>query len=139
MKRILLIITAMAAMSIGAFAQCATFPCVVATTTLTHQTHAISPTVLYTPTAEGTFRVNLYMSATNAGTDQGLWELVLRWTDSVGEKHALFGTPHMGDSTATFPVHAVAGQPLEYRTFATPSRSQVARSYDLYIVVEQLQ
>jgi hypothetical protein len=140
MKKLLLLAAVVSTMmSIGAFAQCATFPCVVATTTLVHQTHAISPTVVYTPTAEGTFRISVYTSATNGGTGQGQWDIVFRWVDRLGGKNSGLGAFRQIANSANIVVHDMAGQPLEYRTFASPERSQAPRAYDLYIVVEQLQ
>jgi hypothetical protein len=142
MKKVLLIVAALCAMSIGACAQCATFPCVVATTSLTHQRHAIAPTTIFIPAVEGTFRFNMYMSATGDGTGQSQWQVYLRWADRIGMHHiALAAFSHYETSApfGTFVVHSVAGHPLEFRTVAVPERSQAAREYDLYIVVEQLQ
>lgn len=139
MKRVLLIAAAWCAMSIGSYAQCAAFPCVVATTSLTNQKHGIAPTVLYTPSTDGIFRLNAYLSASNSNAGLGIWELALIWRDRMGEKHTLLGAPPTFQAQGTFPMHAVAGQPLEFRTFATGNRSLAARSYDVFIVVEQLQ
>lgn len=141
MKKVLLIVAALCAMSVAAFAQCATMPCVVATTSLTNQREGIAPTILYTPTAEGTFRINVYISATGGGTGQSQWDIFVRWKDRIGERHAgLPASNNISDAPfGTFVVHDLAGQPLEYRTSAYPERGQAPRAYDLYIVVEQLQ
>jgi hypothetical protein len=143
MKKLLLIVATLCAASVGVFAQCASFPCVVATTSLTHQTQAIPPTTLLTPTAEGTFRINVYLT-TNDGTNGAQhWDVFLRWVDGIRARNIDLSAPT--DKTnvpfGTIVVHNVAGQPLEYRTGvgAGTGREGASTRYDLYIVVEQLQ
>src|SRR5450432_477753 len=120
MKKVLLFVAAMCAMSIGAFAQCPTFPCVVASASLPNQREGIPPTVLYTPTAEGTFRINVYMSATKGPGNGGQWEIFLRWTDNIAMRHENLGARNTGTSVpfGTIVVHDLAGVPLVYRTVA---------------------
>jgi hypothetical protein len=142
MKRLLLLIV-VSTFSMGAFAQCAAFPCVVAATSLTNQTQAIPPTTLLTPTTEGTFRINVYLT-TGDGTNGGLhWDVFLRWVDGIRARNTDLSalTDQTNVPFGTIVVHNVAGQPLEYRTAVgagTPHEG-ASRRYDLFLVVEQLQ
>jgi hypothetical protein len=143
MKRVLLIVAALCAMSVGAFAQCATMPCVVASVSLTKQTHGIPPTILLTPTTDGTFRITALLSTSkgNGGFDQGLWEVFVRWEDRIRERNSVLGgqaPDHDNDAYATIVVHDIAGKPLEYRTSIAGGVADGSQ-YDLFIVVEQLQ
>ena len=110
-------------------------PCVVLTDapdSLTNRKqNGIAPTILYTPTAEGTFRINVYISATGGGTGQSQWDIFVRWKDRIGERHAgLPASNNISDAPfGTFVVHDLAGQPLEYRTSAYPERGQAPRAY----------
>ena len=142
MKKVLLIIAALGAMSMCAFAQCATYPCVVSTTTLIKQTHAITPTTLYTPAVEGTFRINAYLT-TSKPTDihAGQWEVHFLWNDGLRASHwavSTAGKPGTSAGVGTVIVHAVADQPIEYRSDVIQGIPG-GQHYDLYIVVEQLQ
>jgi len=141
MKKVLLIVAALCAMSGAAFAQCATMPCVVATTSLTNQREGIAPTILYTPATEGTFRINMYMSTTAGPRNAGQWEVFFRWTDNIAMRKINMGAQNGSTSVpfGTIVVHDLAGQPLVYRTVAVDGRDIVSKRYDLYIVVEQLQ
>jgi hypothetical protein len=149
MKRILLMIAAIPTMSVGAFAQCASFPCVVATASVTNNTTGIDPTTLYTPPAEGTFRVSVYMSTTGGGGNSpAQWFTFVRWVDRLSARNAHVGVlPNSTSSSVgttgvvggSIVVHDMAGQPLEYRVGAGGFRYQLSHAYDLYIVVEQLQ
>jgi hypothetical protein len=142
MKRVLLIVAALCAMSIGLFAQCATYPCVVSTTTLTKQTHAIALTTLYTPAVEGTFRISAYLTTskpTSAGA--GEWEGHFLWNDGLRASHWGLGTatiPGTSAGVGSIIVHAIADRPIEYRTEIVQG-TIAGQRYDLYIVVEQLQ
>jgi len=66
------------------FAQ--TFPTVVATVKVTNQTTAIPSTVLFTPTADGLFRITIYMVTTVPKTNgtQADWSANVDWTDDAG-------------------------------------------------------
>ena len=142
MKKVMIVLAAFCLMSIGAFAQCAAFPCVVASTSLPDQTQALTPTTLFTPTAEGTFRVTAYLS-TGAGTSSGNnWAVFLRWIDGQRARSQYVAVPAHGQNSpyATLVVHDLAGQPLEFRTAILGGRNPgTPRTYDLYLVVEQLQ
>jgi len=142
MKKILIVLAALCLMSVGAFAQCAAFPCVVASTSLPNQTTAITPTTLFTPTADGTFRVTAYLS-TGAGTSTGNnWAVYLHWVDGQLARSQYVAVPaHSQNSPyATLVVHDLAGQPLEFRTAIFGGRNAgTPKTYELYLVVEQLQ
>jgi hypothetical protein len=142
MKKVVIALAAFCLMSVSAFSQCATFPCVVASTSLPNQTQAITPTILFTPTVEGTFRVTAYLS-TGGGTSTGNdWGVFLRWVDGQQARSQYVAVPDHSQNSpyATFVVHDLAGQPLEYRTGIFGGRNAgTPKKYDLYLVVEQLQ
>jgi hypothetical protein len=120
MNKVLLIVAALCAMTVGAMAQCATFPCVGATTTLTKQAHGITPTTLYTPAVEGTFRINAYMTTSKpTNIHAGQWEVHFLWNDGLRASHWVVltaGKPGTSAGVGTVIVHAVADQPIEYRS-----------------------
>lgn len=142
MKRLLLLIAVVSTFSMGAFAQCAAFPCVVATVSLPHQTVAIAPTTLLIPSAAGTFRVSYYLSTGPGVNDGHDWAAYIRWTDDEGPRNVY---TQVGSNSSSAPyasviVHVVASQPLQYRTAVLGGRdSNTPKVYDLYIVVEQIQ
>ena len=85
MKRFLLVVFLLA-LNLPAIAQtCATFPCVVASVSLTGQTADVFKTPLYTPNTAGLFRISAYISATPNGTG-GAYIVTLGWTDDVGAR-----------------------------------------------------
>jgi hypothetical protein len=124
-----------------AHAQCTTFPCVVATVTLTNQSQAIPATPFFTPTQDGVFRMNVYLS-TSASTNKNAYCWVFAgWTDENGLRK--WGeNPNQNSSTAgydsTFVVRDLGGQPLFYQT-APHQGAGTGMTYNLFIVVEQLQ
>ena len=142
MKRLLLVAAALLILSTGAFAQCSTFPCVVASVSLPHQTEALAPATLLTPSASGTFRVSYYLSTGQGVNDGHDWAAYIRWTDDEGPRNVYTQVGSNGSSApyANVIVHVVAGQPLQYRTAVLGGRdSNTPKVYDLYIVVEQIQ
>jgi hypothetical protein len=142
MKRVLFVAALLFVLSIGAFAQCSTLPCVVANVSLPHQTVAIAPTTLLTASTAGTFRVSYYLSTGAGINDSHDWAAFIRWTDDEGPRSVY---TQVGKNSSSAPyanaiVHVVAGQPLEYRTAVLGGRdSNTPKVYDLYIVVEQIQ
>ncbi len=61
------------------------FPTVVATVKLTNQTAGIPKTTLFTPTADGMFRVSVYMvNIMDGGTTASYWATAIGWTDDIG-------------------------------------------------------
>jgi hypothetical protein len=142
MKRVLFVATVLFILSTGAFAQCSTFPCVVANVSLPQQTVAIGPTTLLTPSTAGTFRVSYYLSTGPGVNDGHDWAAYIRWTDDEGPRsvYTQVGRNSSSAPYANVVVHVVAGQPLQYRTAVLGGRdSNTPKVYDLYIVVEQIQ
>jgi hypothetical protein len=127
-------------LSVSGFAQtqCAAFPCVVATVSLTNQSQAIPNTPIFTPTASGVFRISAYLS-TSAGNHSALWQLFVGWTDDNGARKASTAAPPSGSNAniATFVAQDVAGVPLSYQT--KPIGNVSGMTYNFSIVVEQLQ
>lgn len=142
MKKIVIVLAVLCLMSVGAFAQCAILPCVVAATSIVKQTHGIAPTTVFTPTADGTFRVSAYLTTSKpTNPDAGDWELYFRWNDGLRANRWVENTasnPGSNAGVGTIVVHAIAGQPLEYRTQIVAGTAE-GMKYSLYIVVEQLQ
>ena len=127
-------------LSVSGFAQaqCAAFPCVVATVSLTNQSHAIPNTPIFTPTASSVFRISAYLT-TSAGNRSALWQLFVGWTDDNGARKASTATAPSNSNAniATFVVQDVAGVPLSYQT--KPIGNVGGMTYNFSIVVEQLQ
>ena len=63
-------------------------PTIVATVALTSQTANISKTALYTPTADGVFRISAYMTMVVSGAT-GAWWLTGYWNDDGGAEKTL--------------------------------------------------
>lgn len=142
MKRFLFVAAVLLILSAAAFAQCSTFPCVVASVALPHQTVALAPATLLTPSAAGTFRVSYYLSTGPGVNDGHDWATYIRWTDDEGPRNVYTQVGSNGSSApyASVIVHVVAGQPLQYRTAVLGGRNpNTPKVYDLYIVVEQIQ
>src|SRR6266446_10086734 len=99
-----------------AHAQCAAFPCVVASVSLNDQSQAISSTPVFTPTADGVFRISLYLS-TSAGTNKrAYWSTYVGWTDAHGTKQDPFTSALQNSASgANIVVQDVGGQPLLYQ------------------------
>jgi hypothetical protein len=122
-----------------AHAQCAAFPCVVASVSLPNQSQAIPNTPIFTPTANGIFRINAYATASKGNNQSAQWVVYFGWTDDLGARKSTT-TAYENSSNApntTFIVQDVAGLPLSYQT--KPSGNVSGATYNLNIVVEQLQ
>jgi hypothetical protein len=141
MKRIPFVIAAFIVLCTGLSAQCAQMPCVIATASFTNQDHGLARTTLFTPTLDGTFRVNAYMTVTKPTTPTSAdWAVFLNWNDGLRASRWFTGAQggFTNAGTATIVVHTIAGQPVEYRT-AIEGGTSNGMKYDLFIVVEQLQ
>lgn len=151
MKRYLLVMVLLG-MSVGSFAQsvkatradgteCATLPCVVATVSLTDQGQPIPSTPIFTPTADGAFRMSLYTSTSGGTNKRAYWATFFGWTDVHGAKQMpLANTYPNGSSSISMLVQAVAGQPLLYQVKPVGGGGGVVgMTYDLLITIEQLQ
>ena len=138
MKRCLAVVATLIGLSIGISAQtCTTFPCVVASVSLSHQVNGLPATEIYTPPATGLFRITAYMSVAKSQKPNALWNLQFYWTDDQMARQTSWNisqgvsNPH----DATWVMQSVAGVPLRFRTTSMDGRVP----YNLFIVVEQLQ
>jgi hypothetical protein len=117
--------------------ECTAFPCIVATVSLTNQSQALTSTPIFTPVANGIFRLSAYLSAA-ANSHQGDYVSVfVGWTDELGAKKGV-AVANQGSSNAqyaTFVVQDIGGQPLLYQT----KPIEGGMTYNLLITVEQLQ
>lgn len=142
MKLLRLLALLVIGFSASAFAQCASFPCVVASATLTNQTQPVPATPVFTPTTSGLFRVTAYMT-TSTGTTNAYWDIEAGWTDNHGFKKGAFLGAASQNQASTYPgilVQDLAGQPLLYQTILHGGgKGSGGMTYDLYITVEQLQ
>src|SRR3977135_389071 len=79
-----LVILFVLALSLAGFAhaQCAAFPCVVATVSLTNQSANIPMTPIFTPASNGCFRVAGYISTSNGTRSNAIWTVDLGFTDN---------------------------------------------------------
>ena len=107
-------------------------PTIVASRQLTGRTTMIPTTTLFTPSANGLYRVSAYISMTTPGTNGCAWYFDVGWTDDAGVEGASnlenvrnnylppndYGT---GENafTQTIIVRAVAGSPITYTVPAT--------------------
>ena len=84
MRQLIITITLLlSAFSLAGNAQI--FPTVVATVKLTNQTGEITKTTLYTPPADGMFRMTVYMvNIKDGGTTKSEWSTAIGWTDDIG-------------------------------------------------------
>ena len=124
-------------------------PTIVATVALTSQTANISKTALYTPTADGVFRISAYMTMVVAGST-GAWWLTGYWNDDAGAEKTLIykvnatskapgASCNSADGTfcgpSVFVVNGKAGTPISYDVGA---HAGATGTYDVFVVVEQL-
>jgi hypothetical protein len=131
-------------LSVSGFAQtqCAAFPCVVATVSLTNQSQNIPKTPIFTPTTSGVFRINAYMSTSPGTVKRAVWGFYLGSTGDNGARQYATGSGPSSDNgyNATFVTQDVGGQPLFYQTKLTAGgNGNGGMTYNLYITVEQLQ
>lgn len=140
MKHYLILLILVGA-SLSAFGQtCTTFPCVVASVSLTNQTQPLPSTPIFTPTNSGIFRISAYLSTSKTNNPFASWTVSLGWTDDIGPRQS-GPKAFQNASTAgigTFVVQSLGGQPLFFRTRSDSGASGSLR-YNLFIVVEQLE
>lgn len=137
MKHILAVLLASVALSLAASAQtCSTFPCVVASVTLTDQNQAIRGTPIFTPTSDGIFRISIYISTSNGHDPSGKYEIFWDWTDLNGPKEQSLTVFRQQGQSYTSIVRDIANVPIRYRVKA---HYPDGMTYNLNIVVEQLQ
>jgi hypothetical protein len=114
---------------------CSTLPCEVASVTLTAQTAAIPPTVIFTPTTSGLYRVSAYLST--SPTAGSVWKYALTWSDD--EKARNSGPQPVGPGTFgafSATVQSAAGKAISYSVGA--GANPTGSTFNLVITVEQL-
>jgi hypothetical protein len=106
-----------------------------ATKTFIAQTTSIPSTALFTPTAEGTFLVSIYMEQPTLTSESDV-EGFLSWTDNFQtQPEQGIGEMEFGGFTHNaFVLHSVAGSPINFSTTAAASTTP----YNVYAVVESL-
>jgi len=130
-------------LSVSGFAQaqCAAFPCIVASVALTNQTQAALQVPLYTPPTDGLFRISAYEQTTKLGSvSGGFWKFIFGWTDPLKPRTISGQVSDNGWSTLWAPItiRDVAGQPIAYSVKPGGGNPGLT-SYNLFITVEQLQ
>src|SRR5215472_7408412 len=127
-------------------------PTIVATVALTSQTANISKTALYTPTADGVFRISAYMTMVVPGGSSSMsaWMLTAYWDDDAGaQKNGIYKVNSQNKSPgascnsesgtycgpSVFILDGKAGLPISYDVGAHVGAKG---TYDVFIVVEQL-
>lgn len=111
---------------------------IVATASLTGQTGDITTTTIYTPTATGTFRINVYMICTTAGV--GTLSCTIGWTDSVGGKTiSPAGTVDLSSTANGSTGMSFIVTTASAITYATAIAGKSGSpQYSLYLVLEAL-
>lgn len=120
----------------------ADFPTIVGSLSLTGQSDKVPPTVLFTPSTNGLFRISVDLIITKSKTNKnlyGYWEGKLQWTDVKSEDRLgpkvdarVLGSQLQGE---TYTFSAVAGQSIEFSTKATRAGHS---TYDVFVILEQL-
>jgi len=116
---------------------CAALPCVVASVSLTNQTTTVTLATLFTPAADGLYRISVYMST--SPTKGSTWAYALLWTDDNKARNS--GRQQLSPgafSSFNAPVRSLAGQSMSYSISAGQSIPPGA-SYNVFITVEQLE
>lgn len=136
--------------TVATFSVAQTFPAVVASAKVTNQTTPIPATVLYTPGADGLFRINVYMVTTVPKTNgtQAVWVANIDWTDDAG--NWLFVEPadtpayQLSNSnvfarTNDWPLvfWAKSGTPISYSVISSNGQAG-GSTYEVFITLEQL-
>jgi hypothetical protein len=141
MKSLLIFVFLLGA-SLCAAAQttCSSFPCVVASVSLANQTANIPATDLYTPSTSGVFLVSSNISCSTGTVKGAEWETYEGWTDAFGPRTGAYLYCGMNTSAGqSLLVPAVAGQPIRYEVRLATHGGSGGLTYNLNIVVQQLQ
>lgn len=143
-----MLVLTLAALTTRSLAQ--TSPTIVATVKLTGQTAAVPKTTLFTPTADGMFRITAYMVTTVPTTNgsKADWLLRVGYTDDAGSW--ILGTvanvpayqrsnSNVFGNTDNWPLTfwATSGTPI---TYAVPpiNGDPTGSTYEVFITLEQL-
>jgi hypothetical protein len=115
------------------------FPRVVATVRLFHQTGPISPTTIFTPEKWGVYRLSAVGVLTRAGGN-GSWNGGFQWTDGGGKESTdclTLATMSTGSSScSSFALRDLSGKSLTYSV--TQSGDTSGSEYNFFVVIEQL-
>lgn len=144
MKRVLLVAAILIVLNASGYGQdvkqqnspCSSFPCIVASVSLTNQTAVVFDVPIYTPPTDGFFRVAYYeQSVPGPGTG---WGFTWKWTDDFQQQ--TFGPARLrpGDyfNAGIQGVRVRAGHPI---TYSISPLSGLGGAYNLFATVEQLQ
>jgi hypothetical protein len=106
---------------------------VVAKQSFLNQTTNLPETVIYTSSAEGDYRVSVYLATPpNIGGIAG----TLYWSDTMNSYNPNFGAVPANSNSAsesTFILHIAAGSSISVSTF-----NYIESTYNMYVTVEQL-
>lgn len=119
---------------------CVDLPQIVAKQSWLSQSSALAATTIYTPSADGLFRVSAYIEVSSGSTRAPSAQMT--WTDDHAAQNnsgLLGGVDVAGNWTingsfATRAFRATSGNPIQIST----SLSAGTGTYDLYVVIEQL-
>jgi hypothetical protein len=113
---------------------CIDLPSIVAKQSFLSKTAALASTAIYTPTANGVFRVSVGLEITTGGTDNVT--ATVTWTDAYHSQTADMQKYSRGIYDSGF--WGVLTMPVASGNAIAISASYVSGSYNLYVVVEQL-
>jgi hypothetical protein len=140
MKRIALAIALILSSALAAMGY-VTVPQVVFHKEYLNQTGAIPPTVLFTPSSDNNFRLNVYIAVSNCagGNGGGDVNIFTTWNDSVASNTfspvlafcGVNGATTFGEGSQI--LHVAAGTPISFYT-----GNNAGSSYNLYITLERL-
>lgn len=121
-------------------------PTIVAKIRRPKQTDQIPTTTIFTPTADGMFRISVYTTMVVPGSG---YSVIVYWTDNAGPEIANVGGTTSGSyGTGSYCVSAAGPPPCGTIIFAkggtpvsysTSGDSNGGGTYDLYVVVERLE
>lgn len=105
-------------------------PMIIAKQSWLNQTASLSATTVFTPSEDGDYRVNVYMTA-DTSSPPG-WSPTLYWTDEYGSREE--GLQDTGPfASYVVIIHAVSGQPIQVSVGGGSNPPQ----YDLFVTVVQ--
>ena len=109
-------------------------PVIKATKTIKDQAGNLGTTAVFTPTADGVYRVSVYISAT-AGTGSGNGQVGFVDDSENAQSLTTFLGFFVGaPGSFSFPIKAKANHPITIGTYSVSS----SLTYNVYVVVESL-
>ena len=137
-----LIIMILLGLSLPVFGQtCASFPCVLASVSVTNQSQGIRSTPLFAPATAGLFRVSAYMSTSSGILPAAMWGYEIGWKDDqAGRSSGLAAISRNSAAPFSVIVQSQAGQPITYLVKPIGVNGQLGgMTYNFSITLEQLQ